>query len=372
MRIDAIELEGFRNYVRSGADFSADVNVISGDNAEGKTNLLEAIYFLCTGKSFRSRSDKDMIGFAADFASVRASGFSDGRERKTEIILRRAGRKTMSVNGVKLKTAAELSESFTCVLFCPEDLGIIREGASVRRRLMDMCISQLRPRYAAALNGFNRAYEQKTRILRDSEEMPSLLNMLDEYDEALARFSAELIHYRAHFIKRLAPEAARIHADFSGGEELSIEYRTIKTIDDPLQPAAKLFTMVMEHQAAHRAAERASRLCLTGAHKDDLEIRINGSDARSFASQGQARTAALSIKLAERGIHYAERGEYPILLLDDVLSELDPGRQSFILNRIGGGQVFITCCEDEEIIRDRTGGRVFRVVGGSLREREDG
>lgn len=369
MEIDFIELEGFRNYVKSGAEFSPGVNVISGDNAQGKTNLLEAIYFLCTGRSFRSRSDRDLIGFDRDLAFITARGQADGRERKTEIRYRRGGRRTISVNGVKLKTASELAGSFSAVLFCPEDLGLIRDGAAIRRKLMDMCISQLRPRYAAALNSFNRAYEQKTRILRDAEEMPALLDMLDEYDVELARCSAELIHYRAHFIKRLAPEAARIHADFSGGEELSIEYRTIKTIDDPKRPASELFSMIMEHQENHRLAERASGLCLTGAHKDDLEIKINGAEARSFASQGQARTAALSIKLAEREIHYSDRGEYPILLLDDVLSELDPGRQSFVLNRIGGGQVFITCCEDDNIIADRTGGKVFKVSGGILSER---
>lgn len=366
MKIDFIELEGFRNYEKSSAEFLPEVNVISGDNAQGKTNLLEAIYLLCTGRSFRSRSDKELIGFGKELAFINARGTADGREKKIDIRLRRSGRRMMSMNGVKLKSASELAGSFSSVLFCPEDLGIIREGAAVRRKLMDMCISQLRPRYAAVLSSFNRAYEQKTRILRDSEEMPSLLSMLDDYDVELARLSAELIHYRAHFIKRLSPEAAKIHADFSGGEELSIEYQTIKTIDDPKRPPSELFPMVMEHQEKHRLAERASRLCLTGAHKDDLEIKINGSEARSFASQGQARTAALSIKLAEREIHFAERGEYPILLLDDVLSELDPGRQSFILNRIGGGQVFITCCEDDSIIADRTGGKVFIVDKGVM------
>jgi DNA replication and repair protein RecF len=369
MEIDFIELEGFRNYLKSSAEFSPGVNVISGDNAQGKTNLLEAIYFISTGKSFRSRSDKELIGFDKDLAFINARGIAGGREKKTEIRFRRGGRRVMSVNGVKLKTASELAGGFNTVLFCPEDLGLIRDGAAVRRKLMDMCISQLRPRYAVSLAAFNRAYEQKTRILRDAEEMPSLLSMLDEYDVELARRSAELIHYRAHFIKKLAPAAAKIHSDFSGGEELSIEYKTIKTIDDPKRTASELFPMIMEHQEKHRLAERASCLCLTGAHKDDLEIKINGVEARSFASQGQTRTAALSIKLAEREMHYNDIGEYPILLLDDVLSELDPGRQSFILNRIGGGQVFITCCEDDNIIAERTGGKVFKVNNGVLSER---
>lgn len=366
MRLDSLKLEGFRNYALSSCEFIPGVNVLIGDNAQGKTNLLEAVYLIATGRSFRTRFDKDMIGFERDFARISASGVSDGREKKAEIILKRAGRRAMSVNDVKLKTASELSESYSAVLFCPEDLGLIREGASIRRRLMDNCISQLRPRYAEILNSYTRAYEHKTRILRDSEEMPSLLNMLDEYDYELARLSAELISYRARFIASLYPEAAKIHADFSGGEELSIEYKTVSTVTDPMMSAKDIFPEVMRHQESHRAAERASKLCLTGAHKDDLVIKINGADARSFASQGQARTAALSIKLAEREIHFRSRGEYPILLLDDVLSELDPGRQSFILNRIGGGQVFITCCEDDGIIADRTGGRVLQVKGGAI------
>ena len=365
MRIDTVELDGFRNYSFSIAEFSPDVNVICGPNAQGKTNLLEAIYLLCTGKSFRARSDSELISFGADAASVRAKGFSDGRERDMELILRRAGRRTMTVNSVKKRTNADFSESFSAVLFCPEDLGIIRDGAAARRKLMDMCISQLRPRYAAALNAYNRAFEQKTRILKDAEEMPSLLEMLDEYDLHMAKLSAELIHYRAHFIKRMAPAAAAIHAEFSGGEELSIEYKTVSTVLDPLGTVQSILDAVLEHQASHREAERRSGMCLTGIHKDDLEISINGSPARSFASQGQTRTAALSIKLAERQMHYELMGEYPILLLDDVLSELDSGRQNFVLNRIGGGQVFITCCEDDGIAQ-RTGGKVINIAGGEV------
>ncbi|MGM9521033.1 MAG: DNA replication/repair protein RecF [Oscillospiraceae bacterium] len=365
MVIESLELEGFRNYSRTRAEFSRSVNVIIGGNAQGKTNMLEAIFAACTGRSFRARSDRELIGFDKDFARILAEGVSDERTKKVELVMRRGRRRQMSVNGVRLKTSGELAGNFSAVLFCPEDLELIRGGASVRRKLMDMCISQLRPRYAAALHEFNKAYEGKTRILRDFEEKPSLLELLGEYDFRLAQMSAELIHYRAIFVKRLAPEAAKIHADFSGGEELKIEYRTIKTIDDPERPASELLPMILEHQEKHRAAEAASGLCLTGAHKDDLAIEINGTEAKSFASQGQTRTAALSIKLAEREIHYSSRGEYPVLLLDDVLSELDAGRQDFILNRIGGGQVFITCCEDDRIAA-RTGGRVINIAGGHV------
>lgn len=365
MYIDEVSLEGFRNYVGSRGSFSRGINVIKGDNAQGKTNLIEAIYVLSTGRSFRARSDRELIGFDADGFRITALGESGGRERKIEISSGRTHRREMKVNGVKLKTAGELANSFAAVLFCPRDLEIIRGSASERRRMMDLAISQLRPRYAQALHEFGKTYEGKTRILRDAEEKPSLLELLDEYDYHMALLSAELIHYRAAYIKRIAPECARIHSEFSGGEELKMSYRTVKSIEDPLKPASELLPALLEHQRSHRAAELASRMCLTGAHKDDVDVKINGAEARTYASQGQARTAALSIKLSELILHREHLGEYPLLLLDDVLSELDPGRQDFILNRIGGGQVFITCCEDDRIAR-RTGGRVLTVENGNI------
>ena len=365
MFIDALNIEGFRNYDSSSASFSQDVNVITGGNAQGKTNLLESIYLICTGRSFRARSDKELIGFDKSEAKIAASGEASGRPRRVEIVLRRGVRRSMTANGVRLKTAAELSGGFSAVLFSPADLELIRGGAAERRRLMDACISQLRPRYAKALREFNRAWEGKTRILRDSKEKPSLLELLGEYDYRLCEMSAILIRYRAQFVKSLRPIASRIHGEFSGGEKLEITYKTVSTVSDPLSPPEKILEQILEHQRSHREAEIASGLCLTGAHKDDLEIYIDGAPSRGFASQGQARTAALSIKLAEREIHFNQSGEYPILLLDDVLSELDSGRQDFVLNRIGGGQVFITCCEDEGIA-SRTGGRVITVSGGGI------
>jgi DNA replication and repair protein RecF len=213
---------------------------------------------------------------------------------------------------------------------------------------------------------FNRIYEQKTRILRDYHEKPSLLQALDEYNDRLARMSAELIYYRAAYASRISVNAERIHNAFTSRQEkLTIKYKTVGTIKDPSRKPSDLEPLLLEHQKAHRQAEIDSGLCLSGAHKDDLEIEINEIPARNFASQGQARTAALSIKLAERDLIYDDRGEYPILLLDDVLSELDAGRQNFILNHIQGGQVFITCCEDMRIA-EKTGGKLLLIKHGEI------
>ena len=281
-----------------------------------------------------------------------------------EVLLSRAKRRQFLVNGVKLKTAAELSGKLGAVLFCPDDLNLIREGPAARRRLLDLCLCQLRPRYAAALSEYNKLLEHKTRILRDHHMKPSLLDTLDDFNSRLAVMGAQIIHYRAAYAALLSEKAAGTHKEFSGGtEELSIQYCTVKTVTDTSLKPEALANDLLKHLSEHRRAELDSGFCLSGPHKDDLYIEINGKAARNYASQGQARTAALSLKLAERELHYADKGEYPLLLLDDVLSELDERRQSFVLNRINEGQVFITCCEDAQIA-SRTGGQVIHIENG--------
>ena len=366
MIVRKIALNGFRNYDFETAEFSPGTNVICGPNAQGKTNLLEAVYMLSTGRSFRTRFDRELIGFGCDGADLLAEVSSHDREQTVNLRMQNGRPKRILVNAVK-KNASELSQVVNTVLFCPDDLNLIKEGAAVRRRLMDNAISQIRPRYAELLSDFNKLYENKTRILKDWREKPSLLDTLDDFSDGMARVSAQLIRYRAAYALRLNEAAAPIHRDFSDkGEALEIAYKTVSTVTDPLAPAKEIYYEICEHQEKHREAELNSAQCLTGAHKDDLEIAINGRPARAFASQGQTRTAALSVKLAEREILLKETGEYPVLLLDDVLSELDQRRQEFVLNRIGGGQTLITCCEDEGI-SSRTGGRVLFVQNGRIR-----
>ena len=366
MIVRRIALNGFRNYEFETVDFIDGTNVIAGQNAQGKTNLLEAVYMLSCGRSFRTRFDRELVGFDFSAAEILADVFSHDREQTINIKLQPGQAKQIKVNSVK-KSAGELSQVVNAVLFCPDDLNMIKDGAAVRRRLMDNAISQIRPRYAQYLSEFNRLYEHKTRILKDWRDKPSLLDTLDEFSEGMCRASAQLIRYRASFVQRLKEAAAPIHREFSGkGEELGMEYKTVSSVKDPFASVRDIYYDICEHQERHRQAELDSAQCLTGAHKDDLEIYINGRLARSYASQGQTRTAALSVKLAEREIFLAETGEYPILLLDDVLSELDEKRQEFVLNRIGGGQTLISCCEDEGISR-RTGGKVLFVEKGRIK-----
>lgn len=366
MIVKGLELDFFRNYVHLEAAFDPRVNLIYGDNAQGKTNLLEAVAYLSSARSHRARYDRELIQMGIDSAFLKGEVESRGRDFTLEARLFRGRGRQLFSNGVRLKAAGELSGILTTVLFCPEDLYLIREGGAARRKFLDLAICQLRPRYAAALAEYSRLYEHKTRILRDWQENPSLLDTLDDFSLRMAQTGAILIHYRAHFIRRLQDSAPAIHRDFSGGrEELTLSYETVSSVTDPLAPPRTLLPQLLDHQQRHRQAELDSRQCLSGPHKDDLLVDINGVSARTYGSQGQTRTAALSLKLAQREIFQEDTGEWPVLLLDDVLSELDGKRQSFVLNRIRGGQVFITCCEEEKL-EGLEGGRAFHIRNGSV------
>ncbi len=366
MTVNQISLDFFRSYVHLDAAFDPGVNVVVGENAQGKTNLLEAVAYLSSASSHRARYDRELIRHGVDHAFLKAGVTSRGRELTLEADLHRGARRQLRSNGVKLKTAGDLSGLLNTVLFCPEDLYLIREGAETRRRFLDSCICQLRPRYAQALAEYRRLYQHKTRILKDGEQYPGLLDALDDFSLRMAQCGVVLIHYRAHFVKRLAEIAPAIHADCSGGrEQLSLRYETVSTVTDPEAGPKALLPQLLAHQESHREAEIASRSCLSGPHKDELAVEIDGNAAKAYASQGQTRTAALALKLAARDIFRRETGEWPVLLLDDVLSELDARRQEFVLNRITSGQVFITCCEEEKLARLKKG-RAFRVSGGTL------
>lgn len=365
MKLRRIALDGFRNYTDFTADFSPGVNVIWGENAQGKTNLLEAIGFLSGARSHRARGDKELLSFHRDRGTITAEVTSRGRDFLLEVQLFRGARRRLFVNHVKCKTAAELGGIVQTVLFCPEDLALIKAGAAERRSFLDHAICQLRPRYAEALAQYSKLLDHKTRILRDWEKHPSLLDVLEDFNEAMARAGALVIHYRAHFVRKLAEKAAQIQTEFSGGREtLALHYATVSTVRAPLGPTVELYEDLRRHQDSHAKAERDARSCLSGPHKDDLMAQINGQPARQYASQGQTRTAALSLKLAERELFRDDTGQWPILLLDDVLSELDARRQDFVLRRITGGQVILTGCEAPD--GSFPEGRTLHIMQGKL------
>ena len=347
MKLCKLNLRNFRNYEDLSLTFEPGVNLIVGDNAQGKTNLLEAIGYLGSGKSFRAIKQREMIRFGADFGEIEGEIFSQERQQTLRWVLFDSAKpRQLWRNGAKKKNAGEIAGVLSTVLFCPEDLMVLKTGASSRRRLGDHALCQLRPNYDAALTEYNRILEQKNRILKDRFENPGLLEVLPEYNLRLCQVGALLISYRARFFDSLGKEAAAFHGQFSAGkEEFSLEYKTVSTVTDPFAPVAELTHALLDHLESHYRAELESAQCLTGPHKDDFSVALNGIDLKAYGSQGQTRTAAISLKLAQRELMGREFGEEPILLLDDVLSELDPGRQDFVLNQIVSGQVFITCCE---------------------------
>ena len=348
MRLDTLSLRSFRNYAEANLDFAPGVNLIIGDNAQGKTNLLEAIAYLGSGRSFRAQKTMELIHFGADFGEISGSVFSEGREQSLRFVLFPGSRpRQIWRNGAKKKALSEISGVLPTVLFCPEDLMILKMGASQRRRFGDSGLCQLRPNYDAALTEYNRILEQKSRILKDHFENSGILEILPEFNTRLCQVGALLISYRARFYDALGKAAAVYHNQFSGGaEEFKLEYKTVSTVSDPFAPVSVLTENLLEHQQRHAKAELETGQCLTGPHKDDFTVTLSGIDLKSYGSQGQTRTAAISLKLAQRELMGREWGEEPVLLLDDVLSELDPGRQDFVLNQISSGQVFITCCEE--------------------------
>ena len=314
MRVDAVQTENFRLLQSGRCEFSPGVNVIAGANAQGKTTLLEAVYLLTGAKSFRTYYDKELIAFEKDEAAVRGEYFASEREQRMEILLRRGRTRTMKRNGVKL-SAGETEQCLKAILFSPDDLAMIRGAAALRRRMLDAAITQLRPGYGALIAEYRRLQENKTRILRDWREKPSLLDTLDVFSDGMCLCSAKIIRYRASFARRLSETAQSVQSEFSrGAEKLTLTYTTVSTVADPAAGEREIYEAVSERQRQLRGAELDSGLCLVGAHKDDLQIAINGADARSYASQGQTRTAALSLKLAEREIFLAETGETPVLL----------------------------------------------------------
>ena len=347
MKLERLSLRDFRSYTRAELKFDPGVNLIVGDNAQGKTNLLEAIAYLGSGKSFRAQRTGEMIRFGAEFSELQGEVFSQEREQKLRFLLFPGSRpRQIYRNGVKKKSARELAGVLPTVLFCPEDLMVLKAGAAQRRRLGDSALCQLRPNYDAALAEYNRILEQKSRILRDHFDNPALLEVLPEYNTRLCQVGALLISYRARFYQGLEKAAAGYHSQFSGGaEELTLNYKTVSTVADPFAPVPVLTQNLLDHLDRHYRAELETAQCLTGPHKDDFTVSLSGVDLKTYGSQGQTRTASISLKLAQRALMGREWGEEPVLLLDDVLSELDPGRQDFVLNQIVSGQVFITCCE---------------------------
>ncbi len=343
MIIKSLELENFRNYDTLSMEFDSGTNILYGDNAQGKTNILEAIYLSATTKSHKGSRDKDIVNFAADEAHIRTYVIKDGLENRVDMHLRKSKSKGIAINGQKIKKAADLLGLLNVVFFSPEDLSIIKNGPAERRRFVDMELCQLDSFYLYNLNNYNKIVNQRNKLLKELFIRPELRDTLFIWDSQLVSYGSKVIERRKTFVSQLNEIIYGIHMKLSGGrEELQIVYEPDVLMED--------FEKKLE---GCRERDIKTKQTSIGPHRDDFSFLAGDIDIRKFGSQGQQRTAALSLKLAEIELVKKITKDVPLLLLDDVLSELDSNRQNYLLNSIGEIQTIITCTGLEEFVNNR-------------------
>lgn len=357
MIIKSIELADYRNYEELNLTFDRGTTILYGNNAQGKTNILEAVYVAATTKSHKGSKDKEIIRFGKEEAHIRTYVEKEGVETRVDMHLRKAGSKGIAIDGQKIKRAADLLGLCNVVFFSPEDLGIIKNGPSERRRFVDMELCQLDNIYLNDLNNYNKIVNQRNKLLKDMYLSPGLKETLGIWDMQLVAYGSKIIERRKLFVSQLNEIIYEIHKRLSGGkEELKIKYQPDTSVEDF---ESKLY-MNMDR-------DMKMKMTSVGPHRDDFVFQIGGMDARKFGSQGQQRTAALSLKLAEIELVKKITGDTPVLLLDDVLSELDSSRQQLLLEGMGDIQTIITCTGLEEFVNNRFRiNKVYRVTDGKV------
>ncbi len=358
MYIKEISLKDFRNYESLDVQFHNKVNIFLGQNAQGKTNLLESIYITSMGKSFRTGKDRDMVRFGSEFFRVKATAVKE-EELVVEIAVTKEGKKGVKIDGVKARKMNDLLENVYIVIFSPEDLRIVKDEPEKRRKFIDRELCQIKPSYYNNLTQYKKVLSQRNAYLKEYEIDDAIL---DIWDMQLAEYGSKIIEYRTEFIKKLNVISGKIHKDITNRkEELEVIYEPDVEYTKNLK---EVFFMKMK---INRKNDIRRRTTTIGPHKDDLKLLSNGIDIRNFGSQGQQRTAALSLKLSEIKLIEEETGESPILLLDDVLSELDRERQNFLINSLSGIQVFITTTELSEEVEQSLGNiKYFDIESGSI------
>mgnify|MGYP004646783697 FL=1 len=357
MIIKRLELADYRNYEFLDIQFDKGTNILYGDNAQGKTNILEAIYVSATTKSHKGSKDKEIINFDKEEAHIRTYLEKENVETRVDMHLRKNKSKGIAIDGQKIKKAADLMGLLNVVFFSPEDLSIIKDGPAERRRFADMELCQLDSFYLYNLNHYNKIIGQRNKLLKDMYFQPELKETLKIWDSQLVSFGSKIIERREQFVKQLGDIIFDIHKKLSGGkEELVIAYEPDVSIED--------FEKQMKY---NQDKDIRLKQTTTGPHRDDFSFVVNGVDIRKYGSQGQQRTAALSLKLSEIELVKKISKDTPGLLLDDVLSELDSNRQNYLLNSIGNIQTIITCTGLDEFINNRFEiNKIFKVTNGTV------
>ena len=361
MIIKSIELRNFRNYENLEIHFDQGTNILYGDNAQGKTNILEAAYISGTTKSHKGSRDREMIRFGESESHIRTIVQKNEKEYQIDMHLRKSGAKGVAVNKIPIKKASELFGILNIVFFSPEDLNIIKNGPAERRRFIDLELCQLDKMYLSDLSNYNHILNQRNKLLKDICYRQDLLDTLPVWDMQLLEYGRRIIQKRKKFVEELNKIIIQIHSNISGGKEkLVLKYEP--NIDD-----------IFFEDELLSAKQKDLKLCQTtvGPHRDDMLFSIEGVDIRKFGSQGQQRTSALSLKLSEIDLVKKSIHNTPVLLLDDVLSELDSNRQNYLLNSITDIQTIITCTGLEEFVKNRFQiNKIFQVINGEVFEKE--
>jgi len=359
MYIKDIELKDYKNYKELKVSFSDKVNIFLGNNAQGKTNLLESIYLNAMAKSFKTTKDKELIRFGEDFCKIKSTASIDDEDHVTEIVITKEGKKGIKANGVKIRKTSELLERIYIIIFSPEDMKIVKDEPEKRRKFIDRELCLIKPGYYNDLNSYKKVLKQRNTYLKESQIETSIL---DIWDYELAKYGSKVISRRKDFIEKINVISHEIHDKISGGKEnLELKYEPSVYFEENLEE--NFYRLLLES----RNDDIKNRTTGRGPHKDDMKIAADGIDLRKFGSQGQQRTAALSLKLSEIKIIEEETGEKPVLLLDDVLSELDNDRQTYLINSLGGNQLFITTTDiSGKVAKSLPEGKVFKINAGNV------
>ncbi|MBP1574688.1 MAG: DNA replication/repair protein RecF [Oscillospiraceae bacterium] len=367
-----IYLKNFRNIEEMELLPGEKVNIICGENAQGKTNLMEALWLFTGAKSFRQTKDLEFIRFGEEKANLKAEFFSENREQNAEISF--SPSKSLKKNGIDIKSSAEYAGTIGGVVFSPSHMNLFRDGPKERRRLIDTSLCQLYPKYLSVLADYKKVLDQRNTVLKDARYHSGLIDMIDIYDEQLARLGGTIIRTRVSYCESLNKKAAEIYKGMSGArEEFFAEYITTVLSEDEHADSsmstanfAQKFYDALQNSRNYDFEHGSTSV---GPHRDDLEVTLDKMPVRSFGSQGQQRSCILSLKLGEAKMLGEAMGEPPLILLDDVMSELDSLRRDYILNSIGESQIFLTCC-DKELFSGLEEGKVFIMQKGSLVQRE--
>ncbi len=357
MIIESIELKNYRNYDELHMGFHPGTNILYGNNAQGKTNILEAIYVCCTTKSHRGSKDREMIHFNQDESHIKLTIRKNDVPYRIDMHLKKNKTKGVAINGIPIRKASELFGIVNVVFFSPEDLNLIKNGPAERRKFIDLELCQLNKLYVHSLVSYNRILMQRNKLLKDLFFHPEYEETLDVWDMQLVQYGKEIIRFREEFISQLNDMIIDIHRKLTGGKE------NLRIVYDPNASAEAL----EENLKRSRAQDVKQKTTLVGPHRDDIGFYLGDIDIRRFGSQGQQRTAALSLKLAEIELVKKLVRDYPVLLLDDVLSELDGERQNHLLEAITHIQTMITCTGLEDFVNNRFQiDKLFRVVQGTV------